>query len=86
MRAALIYQHATDERAREIADRLNELVERQIKAMTEGTPDDDDGAAGLLVPTGLGTWRARRSKPAPARRRPLASESLRLGAIRVWSG
>jgi integrase len=51
MRAALIYQHATDERAREIADQLNELVEGQIKAMSEGTPDCDDGAAGL-VPTG----------------------------------
>jgi integrase len=32
MRAALIYQHATDERAREIADRLNDVVERQAKA------------------------------------------------------
>ncbi|MEV0284503.1 MULTISPECIES: hypothetical protein [unclassified Kribbella] len=51
MRAALIYQHATDERAREIADRLNELVERQLKAATEGTPDDDEGTAGALVPT-----------------------------------
>jgi len=26
MRAALIYQHATNERVREIADRLNDLV------------------------------------------------------------
>ncbi|ADB31357.1 hypothetical protein Kfla_2281 [Kribbella flavida DSM 17836] len=34
------------------ANWLNELVERQIKAITEGTTDDDDGAAGLLVPTG----------------------------------
>jgi integrase len=52
MRAALISQHATDEGAREIADRLNELVERRIKPTTEGTPDEDDGSAGMLVPTG----------------------------------
>lgn len=51
MRAALIYQHATDERAREIADRLNELVEGEIKAISEGKPDDDDGSAGMLLPT-----------------------------------
>ncbi|TCN28556.1 site-specific recombinase XerD [Kribbella orskensis] len=50
MRAALIYQHATDERAREIADRLNEVVERETKARDGGTPDDDDGTAGVLVP------------------------------------
>jgi integrase len=37
MRAALIYQHATDERAREIADRLNEVVERETKARDRGT-------------------------------------------------
>jgi integrase len=45
MRAALIYQHATDERAREIANRLNEVVARESES------DDDDGAAGALVPT-----------------------------------
>jgi integrase len=45
MRAALIYQHNTDERAREIALRLNEVVARETKR------DDDDGAAGVLVPT-----------------------------------
>ena len=32
MRAALIYQHATDERAREIAARLSKMVENQAKA------------------------------------------------------
>jgi hypothetical protein len=37
MRAALIYSHKTDERAREIAVRLNEVVARQSKR------DDDDG-------------------------------------------
>jgi len=45
MRAALIYQHKIDERAREIAVRLNEVVARETK------PDDEDGAAGVLVPT-----------------------------------
>jgi hypothetical protein len=45
MRAALIYQHNTDERAREIAARLNEVVAREARR------DDDDGAAGVLVPT-----------------------------------
>lgn len=50
MRAALIYQHATDERAREIADRLNAVVERETKVGDEGGPDDPDGAAGVLVP------------------------------------
>jgi integrase len=44
MRAALIYQHATDERAREIAARLSALVEREAKT------DDEDGASGTLVP------------------------------------
>jgi integrase len=56
MRAALIYQHATGDRAREIADRLNEVVERETKprgpGTAGGTPDDEDGAAGVLVPTG----------------------------------
>ncbi|MFC5263994.1 tyrosine-type recombinase/integrase [Kribbella qitaiheensis] len=49
MRAPLIYQHATDERAREIAVRLNEVVERETKVRDGGTPDDD-GTAGVLVP------------------------------------
>jgi integrase len=56
MRAALIYQHATGDRAREIADRLNEVVEREtkphVRGTAGGTPDDEDGAAGVLVPTG----------------------------------
>jgi hypothetical protein len=45
MRAALIYQHKTDERAREIAVRLNEVVAREARR------DDDDGASGELVPS-----------------------------------
>ena len=46
MRATLIYQHATEARGREIADRLNDVVTR------EHMTDDEDGAAGALVPTG----------------------------------
>lgn len=41
MRAALIYQHHTDARAREIAAALNEVVAR------ENTPGDDEGGTGL---------------------------------------
>ncbi|TCO35936.1 hypothetical protein EV652_101824 [Kribbella steppae] len=50
MRAALIYQHATDERAREITDRLNAVVEREATVGDGGTPDDEDRPAGVLVP------------------------------------
>lgn len=42
MRAALIYQHATDEADRQIAERLSNLVE----AHRPHTRLDDDGAAG----------------------------------------
>jgi integrase len=50
MRAALIYQHATSERDREIADRLSALIEgHQHQASTD---EDDDGTAGVLVPAG----------------------------------
>jgi hypothetical protein len=49
--AAISYQHATAQRGREMADRLNKLVEGEIKAMSEGKPDDDDGSAGMLLPT-----------------------------------
>lgn len=44
MRAALIYQHNTDERARDIAARLNDVVARESKS-------DDDGGSGVLGPT-----------------------------------
>ncbi|MGH3884513.1 MAG: hypothetical protein ACRDRC_14095, partial [Pseudonocardiaceae bacterium] len=43
MRAALIYQHATDERARQIADRLSEVVERE-----KPRNDDSEGEAGAV--------------------------------------
>jgi hypothetical protein len=46
MRAALIYQHATDPRASGIATRLNEVVAR------DRASGDDAGAAGILVLSG----------------------------------
>ncbi len=45
IRAALNYQHKTDQRAREIAVRLNEVVARESKR------DDDDRATAVLMPT-----------------------------------
>lgn len=57
MRAALIYQHATSERDREIADALGERIARKLKpadsgdrAGSEEPEDPEDGAAGALVP------------------------------------
>jgi hypothetical protein len=49
----LIYQHATSERARGIADRMSALVEVSKPAKPEtDRGDDDDGAAGVLAPVG----------------------------------
>jgi hypothetical protein len=42
MRAALIYQHATAEADREIAERPSDLVQEH----SPPRPDDDDGPAG----------------------------------------
>ncbi len=53
MRAALIYQHATTERDRAIADALSAHVDAErSQGEAAGDPDDDgdDGAAGVLVP------------------------------------
>ena len=54
MRAALIYQRATSEADRRIADRLSALVSGQELAgddQDDDDPEDDeDGAAGALVP------------------------------------
>jgi hypothetical protein len=49
MRAALIYQRATSEADRRIADRLSALVDGQESA-GNGQDDDEDGAAGVLLP------------------------------------
>ena len=53
MRAALIYQRATSEADRLIADRLGSLVDEH-RSGQPGQPDedDDDGASGALVPVG----------------------------------
>ena len=58
MRAALIYQHATNERDREIADGMDRRIADQTgrrtrKAKRQRKPDDpDDGASGAMVPAG----------------------------------
>jgi integrase len=44
-RAALLYQHRSNSADRAIADGLNALVEAE-----QGKGDDEDGAAGHLVP------------------------------------
>jgi integrase len=53
MRAALIYQRATSEADRTIAARLSALVDEHRKLAGDSNDeegDDDDGAAGALVP------------------------------------
>ncbi|HZD13990.1 MAG TPA: integrase [Pseudonocardiaceae bacterium] len=53
MRAALIYQHATTDRDRSIADAFSELVDlgrTDDSAVESKEEDGDDGAAGALVP------------------------------------
>jgi integrase len=50
-RAAMIYQHATAEADRTIADALDKRIEDSGKAANRG-PDDDDGTAGALAKTG----------------------------------
>ena len=48
VRAAMIYQHSTKEADRRIADAMNDMIKEAGKA----DPDDDDGTAGVLAPTG----------------------------------
>lgn len=48
-RAALIYQHATSARDRQIAEELNALVERRKGGGSGDDDEPDDGAAGALV-------------------------------------
>ncbi len=53
MRAALIYQHATTDRDRSIADALSELVVlgcTEDSAAEDKEEDGDDDEAGVLVP------------------------------------
>jgi hypothetical protein len=51
-RAAMIYQHATAEADRMIADALDKRIESSEKAANRGPDDDDDGTAGPLAETG----------------------------------
>ncbi len=53
MRAALIYQHATTERDRQIADAMGAQVDGRTNDSEDddqADDDDEDGAAGVLVP------------------------------------
>ena len=55
MRAAMIYQHASDERDRAIADRLGEHIEGERSATDEGDDEgqqhgEDEGGDGDAVP------------------------------------
>jgi integrase len=52
MRAALIYQRATSEADRRIAERLSGLVDEHRGARADDPDDGEDGAAGVLVPVG----------------------------------
>jgi len=56
-RAALIYQHSTDDRQREIADALNQLAREELKR-------DKGKAAGQGAGKRSGTQRARRRRNA----------------------
>lgn len=75
MRAALIYQRATQEAAERIAQGLSELAKDHRKSEGDrGDPDEEDGAAAGLVPTGgghveghEGDWSSRTRKPRPGR-------------------
>jgi hypothetical protein len=48
----MIYQHATAEADRMIADALDKRIEDSGKAANRGPDDDDDGKAGTLAKTG----------------------------------
>jgi integrase len=50
MRAALIYQRATSDADRLIADRLSALVDEHRGQTDDPDDEDDDGTAGALVP------------------------------------
>ena len=47
VQAAMIYQHATSEADRAVADKLNDRLMRERRTEDD---DPDDGAAGVLVP------------------------------------
>jgi hypothetical protein len=55
VRAALIYQHASNEADQAIADRLSARIEQHRghdNTQSSTSEGDDDGAAGVLAPAG----------------------------------
>lgn len=55
MRAALIYQHATNEADQAIADRLSAQIDKHrggVETRKPTSDDGDDGATKVLAPTG----------------------------------
>jgi len=53
MRAALIYQHTTTQKAdRRIADSLERLLDEHATGSERTDHDPDEGLADVLVPTG----------------------------------
>ena len=51
-RAAMIYQHATEEADQAIADVLDKRIKDSRKTADDGPDDDDDGTAGTLAKAG----------------------------------
>lgn len=55
VRAALIYQHATNEADQALAGRLSDQIDRhrgRVEMQKPTSDDDEDGATGALAPTG----------------------------------
>jgi hypothetical protein len=50
LRAALIYQHATQKADRRIADGLERMLDEHGEPTQDGEDSPDDGSAGVLVP------------------------------------
>jgi hypothetical protein len=70
MRAALIYQRATQEAVERIARGLSDLADRHRAQGKDNDEDPDDGATGSLVPTGCGHAVGTTDKWVTERRRP----------------
>ena len=51
-RAAMIYQHATEEADQAIAEALDKRIEDARKTADDGPDDDEDGTAGTLAEAG----------------------------------
>ena len=82
-RAALLYQHATDERAQQIAAALSDLVEKQSHAVDEGVDRRHAGGLGTLSPRPNRTPIARGEKLAPVTEKPQVGIELLTCGFRV---